>query len=155
MADIPMGSLISICSTQTWNDYFSVGVNLSWSLNLGNRTGSLVRQGRLSLRALESNRSSVGESLDREARLSLQQLLLAYDRSYTAQQRYRIASDNFRLARDKHRAGALSSNRLLEIEASLNEAEASRAATRADYFVSRAQYLYATGSDNLGKGISE
>jgi len=139
----------------SWNDYFTVGTNLTWSFNLGNRTGSRARQAQANYTAAEHNRASVGEALDREARLARQQLQLAFDRSRTAEVRHEITSANYRLARGRHQAGALSSNRLVEIEASLNEAEAARAAARADYFVARAQYLYAVGSENLGKGISE
>jgi len=47
----------------------------------------------------------------------------------------------------------MSSNRLLELETTLTQAESSLATAVADYYIAESGYLYAIGSENLGKGI--
>ncbi len=137
----------------TWNDYFTVGGRLEWSLNLGMKTSSEISQAKYSVGAAERGRDDLDEELTRGMHLAYESLLLAYRRYSTAQDRYEITSRNYDLAQARHREGALPSNRLLEIEATLSEAEASLAAARGAFYIAESAYLYAAGSDELTEGL--
>ena len=81
----------------------------------------------LTLRAARFSRDNVAEQLTREEQLAWEGLRLAFDRYQSARRRHEIAGKNYRLAGARHRDGALSSNRLLEIETALSESEAALA----------------------------
>lgn len=136
-----------------FDDFFSVGANLSWSFNLGRKTSSQVAGAEAAAEAARADYRDVNRTLRREAHLAREQVLMAFQRYTSAERQYELASDNYRLARIKHREGGLSSNRLLEIEAALSATEAELAAARTDVFVARSFYLYAIGSEDLGKGL--
>jgi len=137
----------------TWNDYFSAGAKLTWSFNLGNKTGAAVKEAQYGYRASLYEEDNITENLNRDLIISIERLKLAFEKYETARRHFRITSDNYNLARTKHRQGDLSSNRLLEIEASLTEAEASRAATLVDYYIARSNLYYAAGSEKLREGL--
>ncbi|MBU8933689.1 MAG: TolC family protein [candidate division Zixibacteria bacterium] len=136
-----------------WNDYWTVGGQLSWSFNLGRQTTHESQRAKWHLRSAQREHDRVAEELDREVLLARQKLLLAYERWVTTKSQNRVASDSYRLARAGHREGALSSNRLLEIEASLTEAESSEAAAQVDFHIAQAAHYYALGSDKLKRGF--
>ncbi len=135
-----------------WNDYFSVGATATWSLNLGLQTRSQVSRAKLELEAAEHFHSSVREAVTLQGQLAFEQLRLAHEQYVTAREEQVIASANYRLAQARHREGALSSNRLVEIQGALAQAEASLAAAAADFYVAESAYWYAVGSELLGKG---
>ncbi len=137
----------------TWNDYFNFGANLVWSFNAGNKVGAGVRAAEHEYGAACSERERTAEVLDREAKLSLQNLKLARKRYETARRHLRVTSDSYRLATVRHREGVLSANRLLEIEASLTEAESLLAGSLVDFFVARSVHYFAIGSDKLREGF--
>ena len=93
------------------------------------------------------------EQLDEQARVALENLRLTYQRYQTSLVNFKIASDNYRLAHEKYAQGVLPSNRLLEIEASLSEAEATLASTQVDFYIVASQYYYIIGSDKLEEGL--
>lgn len=137
----------------TWNDHFTVGGRLTWSLNLGFREKHRINQKKYLLFAARNERQNIGEELQRESNLAREKLALAFASYQTARKQFELASQNYRLAEARHREGALSSNRLLEIEASYSEAEASLAAAEAGFFMARSAWYFALGSDKLEKGL--
>jgi outer membrane protein len=136
----------------TWHDYFAIGAQLSWSLNL---FGAKARNSSsaYTLEASWRDYDRVVEHLSREAELTYEQLKLAFTQYVSARREHDITSSNYRLATEKHRAGMLSSNRLLEIETTLTSAESSVAAAKVNYFIAQSQYLHAIGSDRLKEGL--
>ena len=136
----------------TWNDYFTVGANLTWSFSLGGSTRHRVKAAKQKLLAARSQRETVAENLSREARLTIEQVRLAWHQYATNLEAFRIADDNFRLARLQHTEGAMSTNRLLETETRLAAAQASLSAARIDYHIALTGYYYATGSSKLKEG---
>ncbi len=136
-----------------WNDNITVGAQLQWSFNLGGRTSAKKKAVGFELEAARRYHDDLRESIDREVDLAFEQVKLAHERYVSARLEHRLTSDNYRLASNRHEAGVLSSNRLLEIEAALTAAEATMAAARIDFYIAQSGYLYATGDDNLGKGI--
>jgi len=136
-----------------WRDYWTAGANLSWSFNLGLKTTSKTRMAGYDLEAARRQRDDIAETLFREVDLALEQLGLAHSRYLSARREFEITSRNYQLARSRHHNGVLSSNRLLEIETALAQAESSLAAAKVDYYIAQSAYWYAFGSDQLGKGL--
>jgi len=136
-----------------FNDYFTAGLNLNWSFNLGRQTRSNVSMSKYQLTAARNERDRIQERLDREALLALESLALASEKYLTAREKFQIATDNYRLAQGKHRQGALSANRLLEIETSLSEAESTLATAQVGFYIVQSKYLFAIGSDKITEGF--
>ncbi len=138
-----------------WNDYFSAGARLTWSFNLGGRTFALTDAARAEHRAAEQEHEHVAEQASRQAELAFTGWELSWKSYQAARRRFESTSANYRLARDKHRQGALSSNRLLEIEATLTVAESALAAAEIDCRLAHSGWLYAIGSDQLKRGFGD
>lgn len=136
----------------TWNDYWTVGANLTWSFNIGGRTVKKAAYSRHALEASLHRRDNVQEQLSREAELAVEQVKLAYERYSSAKEQYRIADNNYRLAKQQLLHGSLSTNRLLEIEAGLSAAQATLAGAGVNYQIALSTYYYATGSNKLSEG---
>jgi len=136
-----------------FNDYFTVGARLNWSLNLGFKTGRTVAGAKHQLRAAEREYDRINEQFDRQARLDLETIRLAYARYQTALENRAIARDNYRLAKVQHRDGALSANHLLDIEAALRQAESASEEAATAYYIATSKYLFTIGSDKLEKGF--
>jgi len=136
-----------------WNDNFSVGARLQWSLNLGGGVVSRKKAASFDLEAARRHHNNVAESLTRESDLAYERLRLAHEQFLTSRTEHQIASANYAFARVQYHNGALTSNRLLEIEAALSQAEASLAAARVDFHVAQSAYYYAVADAKLGKGI--
>jgi len=137
----------------TWNDYFTVGATLNWSFNFGRKTRANARAAGYALEAARFDREQTAENLGREARLAAEQVKLTYQRYMSAREEQRIAAGNYRLAGAQHRDGTLSSNRLVTIEQDLTAAQSSLASAQIDYQIALSTLYYATGSENLRKGI--
>jgi len=137
----------------TWNDYFTAGAQLNWSINLGRKTSHEVRRAQYATRAVSNERANLDDQLHEQARLSAEQLRLAFERYQSALKRHRITTENYRLAQARHHDGVLSSNRLLEIETALSEADAGLATAEAGYYIAQSAWYYAIGSDKLTEGL--
>lgn len=137
----------------TWNDYVTVGATLNWSFNLGRKTRANTRAAAYSLEAARLDREQTAENLGREARLAAEQVKLTYQRYLSTCEEQRIAADNYRLAGAQHRDGTLSSNRLVTIEQDLTAAQSALRSAEIDYQIALSTLYYATGSENLRKGI--
>jgi outer membrane protein len=138
---------------KTWMDYFTIGAQLSWSLNIGMKEKYEVNRARFLYEAARKELDNLTERLDCEALLALEQVTLARNQYSTAKFRQRTAADNYRLATRRHDQGALSANRLLEIEAKLSEAEAALETAVVDYHLAESAYFYALGSEQLKEGF--
>lgn len=135
-----------------WNDYFSAGARLTWSFNLGGRTFAQSDAAKANYRATQHEQEHLVDQIERQAELAYARWELAWQAYLAAGRRFETTSANYRLAQDKHREGALSSNRLLEIEATLSAAESAHAAAEIDCELARTAWLYAVGSDQLKRG---
>lgn len=136
-----------------WNDNFTVGAQLQWSFNLGGSTPSKKASASFNLEAARRNRDNVSESLSRESDLAQEQLRLALEQYLSSRSELEVTTASFALARAEHQSGALSSNRLLEIEAALSQAEATHAAARVDFYIAQSAYYFAVADEKLGKGL--
>ncbi|MEW5993963.1 MAG: TolC family protein [Candidatus Zixiibacteriota bacterium] len=138
---------------KAWNDYFTLGANLTWSFSLGGGQIHDTRRARYEYQAAQRELDRVTEDISEQVDLMRQYLALAGEQYATAERRYEVAKDNYRLGSERHRSGTLSSNRLLEIETALTASEAALESARVEFHLARFDYLLATGSDALEKGF--
>ena len=136
-----------------WSDNFTVGATMNWSFNIGNRTGHSVGAQRHRWQAAATERDHLAEQIDKQVRLSQENERLVWERYLTAQERHRLSADNYRLATSRRKLGTLSTNRWLEIESALREADSARAAALADYYMARTTFYYAVGKNLLEEGF--
>jgi outer membrane protein TolC len=97
------------------------------------------------------------EELDESLRLlvatSANEGRLAYRSLKRAQEEFQVSRRKYRLAFQKRQAGALTVNRLLEVEAELTAAEQLYQAARVGYYLAINEYLYAIGSEDIYGGF--
>ncbi len=136
-----------------FNDSYTVGAQLNWSFNLGGGQSAQRKSARFALAAARQQHDQYSETFQLEAKLAGEECLRSIDRFTTSTEEYAIARDNFRLAQAQHDNGSLPSNRLLEIENSLTEAEAQLAAARVNFYIAQSVYFYAAGDERLRKGL--
>ena len=136
-----------------FNDNFSIGANLSWSFNLGGKSGAKTAMAGYRVKAAEESYSILEENLTRQARIALENLKLAYRQYQTAFKNHELSKRNFQRASEKQKAGVLSNNRLLEIETDLTASEAKLNSTGVNYHIVLSQYYYLAGNNKLKEGI--
>jgi outer membrane protein TolC len=136
-----------------FNDFFTIGANLSWSFNLGGKTSSEKNKAALSLKASQNNYETVNENLHKQASIIHRQLLFAYEKYTSVLKKQNLATDNYRLSKIKHGNGVLSTNRLLEIETTLSEAESELASSELQFYLIQSQLYYITGDPKLKEAI--
>lgn len=136
-----------------WNDYFTAGLTLDWKLNLGRKTIYRIRSTRESAFSARMSRKKLEESLTLTAEIALENLNLAYRTFITSEKEYKIAEQKYHLGKEKQKAGLLTVNRLLEMEAELTASEELFKASMINYYISESEYLYATGSRRIYGGL--
>lgn len=137
----------------TWNDYFSVGLNLNWEFNLGGRTRLSELSARQTANSLQLTARDLRESLQLGAQVALENLHLAYNSFVITGQQYEIAQRQYRLARERQKAGRLSINRLVELESDLTVTEQLYQSSLINYYLSETEYLYSLGSPGIFGGF--
>ena len=136
-----------------WNDYLMVGLRLSWSLNLANRSGRSTGALDEGARAAKSAREELEDDLIQQYERALEQADYAFDTMTRVGSQRDLAQRKFALARERQRAGALSTNRLLEMEADLSALDRLQAASIIRFYLAKNDYLYAIGSKRIFGGI--
>lgn len=138
---------------KTWNDYFSAGLSLTWDLNLGGKTSRNASAARQTAQSTRLARQSLQEALTTQAVAALNDLKQAYATLGTAAAEHDIAGRKFNLARQKHKAGELTVNRLLEMELELTVSEQQNRSAVIQYYQAWTEYLYAIGSPDIYGGL--
>ncbi len=136
-----------------WKYNWYVGLTLSWDLNLGGKESAQSGQVLEQKRSLEMKRKDVEESFVLQVQIAwndVQEAAVVYEISG---EEVAIARRRFALAEGKLKAGQITVNRLVELEAELTETEQLFEAARLRYFAAVTDYLYATGSDALWEGM--
>lgn len=136
-----------------WTDIWWLGLTLSWDINLGGKEFSESGQALESIRALEMRRRDAEDSLSLQARIARNNIEEAYAVYTLSREELDLATRRFALAGEKQRAGGLSVNALLDLEAELTQTEQLFEAARLKYFAALTDYLYAVGSDALWGGL--
>jgi len=136
-----------------WNDNFSVGAQLQWSFNLGSKAKKRKASAWYELDAARFRHDLVIETISREIELAFEQMRLAHEKYLSSRLEFQLTSENYKLALAQHQSGALSSNRLLEIEATLSQAQSALAAAKVDFYMAQSAYYHTIGDEKLGKGI--
>ncbi|MEZ5360693.1 MAG: TolC family protein [Candidatus Zixiibacteriota bacterium] len=138
---------------KSWNDYFSAGVLLSWSFNLGGQTRHTVGEAQAAVHRTVAERNDVEEALLLTARTALNKMQQAYNECEIVSREMHIAQRKYALAEEKRASGVLSVNRLLEIEAELTAVEKKSDAAIAAFYTAQAEFLFAIGSERLFGGV--
>ncbi|MDD4857247.1 MAG: TolC family protein, partial [Candidatus Krumholzibacteria bacterium] len=138
---------------KTWNDYFSVGVSLTWELNLGGNTGRTAAAAREGAQSVRMSRRSLEETFMVQAATALNELKNALTVVASTASEYDIARRRFELARGKEKAGELAVNRFLEMETDLTVAELQHRTAVIRYHLARTEYQYAIGSPEIFGGL--
>jgi outer membrane protein TolC len=136
-----------------WQDLWFLGLTLSWDLNLGGKEFSESRQASEAVRSLEMTRRDLEDSLLLEAQIAWNNVGEAYRVYVIRRDERNIATRRFALAGERQRAGELSINRLLELEAELTQTEQQFEAARLACHAALTDYLYAVGSGDLREGL--
>ena len=136
-----------------WHDVWWAGVTLSWDINIGGEEFSQSRRAAEAIRSLEMKRKGVEDSLVLQARIAWNDIEEAYAVYTISRDELDLASRRFALAEEKQKAGRMSVNALLELEAELTQTEQQFEAARLKYFAALTDYLYAVGSDALWEGL--
>ena len=137
----------------TWNDYWTAGLNLNWDFNLGGGKISNVHSARAAAISADMTLKDLQESIMLLARTALQNLTLAYNSYLATQRQLGLSGREFGLAQKQQRAGKISTNRLLELEAGLTSTEQLFQASMINYYISETEYLYAIGSSKIYGGF--
>ena len=138
---------------KNWNDYFTIGLTLNWEFNLGGKTGksrAAARRRALSARMAEKE---LLDGLLLRYETAASNLEHAYCVIQISGREYDLAGRRFNLASQKQKAGRLSVNRLLEMEAELTATEQQYRASIIQYYLAEADYLYALGSPEIFGGL--
>jgi outer membrane protein TolC len=137
----------------TWNDYFSGGLVLNWEFNLGGKTKNNKLSAQQSLYSAQMAQKKLQETLSLQAAIAGENLGHAFLTYKNAQSEFEIASNKFRLAKEKQNAGRISVNRLLELEAELTSTEQMHRAAMISFYLYETEYFYAIGSDKIYGGL--
>jgi len=136
-----------------WNDYMMVGLRLSWSFNLANRagrsTGALAERSR----AARWARKELEDELALQYERAVEQADYAFDTMNRVRLQRNLAQRKLALARERQRAGTLSTNRLLEMESEVYALHSLEVASMIRFYLAENDYLYAIGSKRILGGI--
>ena len=138
---------------KSWNDNFTAGISLAWEFNLG---GGSIRSTQAAKQMVSSARAAkreLEESLALQAKTSGENLRHAHTAFAVSRKQYGIAKRKSRLAEEKQKAGQISVNRLLELEAELTATEQVHQASNINYYLKEADYLYTIGSSKIYGGL--
>lgn len=138
---------------KSWNDYFSVGAALSWSLNLGNKVGNERQAAEAQVNGLSLRRSQMLEAFTLQAQTACNNLEDAWQTYQSRTRELELAQQKYRLAQNKQQAGKMTVNRLLELETDLTNAEQLWRAAAVGYYLNSTEYLYAVGAESIYGGL--
>jgi len=94
-------------------------------------------------------RVDTAQDFQLQARIARNNIDEAFQLYRLSREEYDIAGHRYRLASEKAKAGAMTVNRLVELEADLTTAAEELEAARLRYYLAVTEYLYALGSDRL------
>ena len=123
------------------------------SFNLGFKASKESEAARYAVEVARERYRDLDHTVARESEIAAEKLQLAYKHYNSTRIQTKIAQRSYELARRQYQNGTLSSNRLLEIEINLREAEATAAAAKVGFFIAQSVYFYTVGDERLGKGI--
>jgi outer membrane protein TolC len=137
----------------TWNDYLMVGLRLNWDFNLADRSGRSTAAMAERARAANSARRELIDKLVYQYECALDKADYAFDTMKRVGSQHHLAQRKFALARERQRAGTLSTNRLLEMEIELSAFDRQEAASLIRFYLAENDCLYAVGSKRILGGI--
>ncbi len=138
---------------QTWNDYWTAGLVLTWEFNLGLKTARDVDAARERASSGRMARKTVYDNLLTQRDIAVNALRHAYKMFQTTETEYELSRRRYELATLQRDAGRISVNRLLELEAELAGTEQQYRASMFAYYLAESDLLYAVGSSRIFGGL--
>jgi outer membrane protein TolC len=138
---------------QTWNDYWTAGLIMTWELNLGLKTSKDVSAARQRAASARMARQNIYDDLATQRDVAVNAVRHAYEIYEITKAEYDLSRRRFDLARLQQEAGRISVNRLLELEAELASAEQGYRASVYAYYLAECDLLYAIGSSRIFGGL--
>jgi outer membrane protein TolC len=136
-----------------WNDYAMVGLRLSWSINLADRSGRSTGALAERARAARWARKELEDELTLQCERAIEQADYAFDTMNRVIRQRHLAQRKLALARERQLAGTLSTNRLLEMESEVYALHSLEVASMIRFYLAENDYLYAIGSTRIFGGI--
>ncbi|MEW5922687.1 MAG: TolC family protein [Candidatus Zixiibacteriota bacterium] len=136
-----------------WDHYWVAGLALNWNLNLAGKTTHNVKASKQAASSARMQRNDLERTFTIMAETTLEKIKLAYQTVITSEKEHNIAREKYRLATNKQKAGLLTVNRLLEIEAELTLSEQQYRASIINYYIAKTEHLYAIGSEKIYGGL--
>lgn len=136
-----------------WDSYFNCGLTLNWRFNLGRQTLRRTEAARQQAEAAKAKYSDMRNNLDLLTESAFENLGHALNLISITAREFDIAGRRFKLAEDKQKAGRLTINRLLEMEADLTATEQRYQSIIIQYYLAETELLYAIGSPKIFGGL--
>ncbi len=136
-----------------WDDYFRVGMTLSWQFNLGGSVSKNIAIARQQADAARRDRDNLATLLNRGVTTAMNSVQTAYQTIELVARQLQLAERKFELASQRQAVGSLSTNRLLEMEAELTVSRQKYAVALTAFYLAESEYLYAIGSDKIYGGL--
>ncbi len=137
----------------TWNDYFTGGVMLNWTLNVAGKTGKDVGAARQRAASARMARKELLDNLQKQRTMALNNVSHAYETVGNFRAEYDISRRQYDLAKTQQEVGRLTVNRLLELETDLTAAEQQYRSSIFNYYLAETDLLYAVGSPRIFGGL--
>ncbi len=140
---------------KTWNDYFSVGLALNWSFNLGGKKLHNKSAADQTVHSIEMTLNETEDAFTLMAKTARERLQYAQSAYNISAKEYDIAKRQYTLAQKQQKAGKMSVNRLLEKEEDLRVAEQAYEASKINYYLAQTDHYFAVGSDKIYGGLND
>jgi len=138
---------------QTWNDYWTAGLTMTWEFNLGLKTAKDVSAARLRASSARMAKKDLYDDLLTKRDMAVNTVRHAYETCEVTGAEYDISRRRFDLATLQQEAGRLSVNRLLELEAELTASEQQYRASVFAYYLAESDLMYTVGSSRIFGGL--
>ncbi len=138
---------------KTWNDYFTGGLMLNWTLNVAGKTSKEIGAARQKAASARMARKELLDNLHKQRTMALNSVSHAYETVANYRTEYDISRRQYDLAKAQQEAGRLTVNRLLEMEADLTAAEQHYRSSIFTYYLAETDLLYAVGSPRIFGGL--
>jgi outer membrane protein len=137
----------------TWNDYFTGGMTLNWTLNVAGKTSKDVGAARQKAESARMARKALLDNLQTQRDMALNTVRHAYQTVDNYRIEYDISRRQYNLAKTQQEAGRLTVNRLLELETDLTAAEQHYQSAIINYYLAETDLLYTVGSPRIFGGL--
>ena len=136
-----------------WDNYFSVGLTVNWQFNLAGQTAKSASAARRQAEGAAETRRNLERALWLQYSMSLDNLNHAFNIIAITEREYDMARRKFHLASQRQKAGQLTVNRLVEMEAELTAIEQQHRSAVIQYYLTQTEFFYSYGAPEIFGGL--